>query len=185
MRKESSIKNGFTLIELLVVVLIIGVLAAIALPQYQKAVAKSRGAELITMVKSLDTAQQAYFLATGRWANNFDLLDVDFKSLNRLTEEQAHSYDVDDAYMKGETVFVAVNSSGLSMGFLGTGPYAMSGFGMWAYPEINPTQHDRTGFERNQLYCMEFEATPTGFCEKLQRGTYARTRDGIKYYKVN
>ena len=56
---------------------------------------------------------------------------------------------------------------------------------MWAYPEINPTQHDRTGFERNQLYCMEFEATPTGFCEKLQRGTYARTRDGIKYYKVN
>ncbi len=61
-------KKGFTLIELLVVVLIIGILAAIAVPQYEKAVAKSRAGAMLPLAKAVLNAQQAFFMANGRWA---------------------------------------------------------------------------------------------------------------------
>ena len=69
-------KKGFTLIELLVVVLIIGILSAIALPQYQKAVLKARLYQGIPLVESIYQAQQAYYLANGTFATDFDSLDV-------------------------------------------------------------------------------------------------------------
>lgn len=56
-------KQAFTLIELLVVVLIIGILAAVALPQYQKAVAKARAAEWMTTIDAAQKALTAYVLS--------------------------------------------------------------------------------------------------------------------------
>ena len=58
-------KKAFTLIELLVVVLIIGILAAIALPKYELAVEKSRLAEALTMASSLQKAIDVYVLENG------------------------------------------------------------------------------------------------------------------------
>ena len=85
MQKKSCFVGGFTLIELLVVVLIIGILAAIALPQYQKAVARSRTSEAIAIgaavEKSMDlylmehnlTNETAYFLGTHKVNTDIEL----------------------------------------------------------------------------------------------------------------
>lgn len=68
--------DGFTLLELLVVVLIIGILVAIALPQYQKAVHKSRFSSLMPVAQAIRDGQEVYFLTNGQYASNLKDLDV-------------------------------------------------------------------------------------------------------------
>ncbi len=96
--EKCSIKgdSAFTLIELLVVVLIIGILAAVALPQYQKAVAKSRFASIKPIAKSIKDAQEIYFETYGQYAttSNLSELDIDYPADTdvELSETDGHEY---------------------------------------------------------------------------------------------
>ena len=69
-------KKGFTLIELLVVVLILGILAAMAMPQYFKAVERSRMSEAESLLSSIASAQQRKYLQINKYAGEFTGLDV-------------------------------------------------------------------------------------------------------------
>jgi len=69
-------REGFTLIELLVVVLIIGILAAMGVPQYFKAVERSRVAEANNVFANIKATQERYYARKLTYTNNWDELDI-------------------------------------------------------------------------------------------------------------
>ena len=75
--KNKNTRRGFTLIELLVVVLIIAILAAVALPQYNKAVEKAKAMQALTLGKHLKDLERLYFLANGEYTEYFDQLGAE------------------------------------------------------------------------------------------------------------
>ena len=143
--------KGFTLIELLVVVLILGILAAVALPQYQKAVEKSRLAEMHLMRASLEKGLELYILQHGLPAEGeeyvTDQLDIDFTGQTpTITVGETESY----CTASGVCVHAMINSNG---GMATVEMRKRSGMG--GAPDYGFTSYysPSTGWSRNYFSC--------------------------------
>ncbi len=101
MNKRNT-RRGFTLIELLVVVLIIGILAAVAVPQYQKAVEKSRWTEWISVMNALEKDAHVAFLENAFPSDGRDHYDIckNFSVGHLLgSSTKDFSYVLNDCYL--------------------------------------------------------------------------------------
>ncbi len=175
---NDSIVRGFTLIELLVVVLIIGILSAIALPQYEKAVEKSKAATVLSLLKSVAQAEEVFYFANGYYTQDLTELGVEIPwTGNTQWATNWGSSTLSNGEWSFQTNLVTklhgpafVSYNAIAMGRL-TGDYKGAGF-MYV---LNVQPHDPL---TPGLYCIErfdngiiFEKEKGSYCHLFQQQT--------------
>ena len=182
-------KKGFTLIEMLVVVLIIGILASIALPQYQKIIAKSKSAQMYEAVSSLAKSAQTFYLVQGSWPATFDSLDINYPN---LSDETTSLCDIDingtfSSKRNNDFIFTISARSTTSFHFnsisvfLADGPYKCTGFSIYLHDLEYPNLE-------NKFLCSEGGSVRGSknkrgdFCEKVMGYTFFKRRGGVDLF---
>lgn len=172
-RRTMNNKKAFTLIELLVVVLIIGILAAVAVPQYQKAVEKSKATQAITLLKSVVQAMETYYMANGSYPTEFSQMDIDipWTGNTKIMDYAA------EAKSNGEWSIQIQNNDGWVNLFILrlNGKYKGAGFN-WVF------ESNTSGMHKNELLCVERTTMANYlFDETLPAGSYCvRLFSGIQ-----
>ncbi len=172
-------KGAFTLIELLVVVLIIGILAAVAVPQYQKAVEKSRASEALPLLKSVYQSTQSYYLANGTYPTQFNELSIEVPWTGSVQWRNTRITDTRSNHLWSMQI------------------YQETGFGTWLYLGRISGKYEGTGFaismETGEMKCVEkthegkvFNGSKGDYCVKIMRtGTSCTSLNSGRYYPLN
>ncbi len=154
---------GFTLIELLVVILIVGILAAIALPYYQNAVTHSRYTQLEITASTLQQAAVRYRLGSTKWPSDFSELDIGLQGEisedgTVLTQKEA----VCEYYPEADSLFVA------------------------CYTTKSPEVGYLVFYEKAQRYCLANSGDERGkaFCISLGGDEVDSEIEGMKQYTI-
>ena len=162
-------KRGFTLIELLVVVLIIGILAAVALPQYQKAVEKSRAIQAVAFIKQMGDAQEIYYLDHGKYADTLDELPIDFPGEDCNSQRKCIGYFDFGLKTSANSLIIAVSNRLLSG--------AISGQQGAHYALVRFSQD-------HNIYCISYSNDTYQICKSLSGGQKGNTSATQNYYVV-
>jgi len=187
---SAGYKSGFTLIELLVVVLIIGILASVALPQYQKAVEKSRAAQALTLLKSVAQAAETYYLANGTEFTSFDELPVEipWPISNRVVGDDSNQTEtLANGQWALEVEHSSLGSSTLFMIRL-DGKYKGAGFVV----QLRNSTEGHFGtteikcYERKSISTVIFDSSlPEGaYCVQIMKGTLALDTQWSRSYRL-
>lgn len=159
-------KKGFSLLELLVVILIIGILAAVMLPQYNRVVEKANAAEALPLLKALWQSEQNYYLLHDIYATKFKDLDVDIPWTGNVKYRDSSVMRDTISNDKWSLQIYQEDGYGTAL-VLGriSGRYKGAGFGIDCSPSMKISCKER---KDNGII---FEGHEGDYCEKIFKAT--------------
>lgn len=128
--RDKKAQGGFTLIELLVVIIIIGILAAIALPAFLNQANRARESEAANYVGAANRGQQAYYLEELEYADNVSSMDV---GIETKTQNYQYGHEVGGG-TEGKFDLSLANSAVI---YGSPEKTALKGFGGQVYSDTN------------------------------------------------
>ncbi|MFA5293016.1 MAG: prepilin-type N-terminal cleavage/methylation domain-containing protein [Phycisphaerae bacterium] len=139
--EKTTIRAGFTLVELAVVIVIIGVLAAFAVPRFRASVERSKAAEAFNYLSAIQAAQERYHARQGIYAADVNDLDVQFSAPKYFTVAEVAGEDLETAWS------LTLTRTGAAAGY---GEYTVI-FTQEGFDETNSTIADEDHVDINPM----------------------------------